>query len=139
MTFLKRLMLSSHQYFLSPAGLQPQQEQPSAATAGIPPLVRSTALTDRRYILAQDAVGRVELWDILKGTLERDFGIVVSPAGLGRLWGAGWEVQHGSQHPRPDAGAMEHARQGTLQTMWNARQGTCKTATLAHSGSRRVT
>eukprot|EP00891_Asterochloris_glomerata_P005199 jgi/Astpho2/5199/Aster-x1280 len=58
------------------AGLQPQQDQPSAATAGIPPLVCSAALTDRRYVLAQDAVGRVELWDILKGTLERDFGIV---------------------------------------------------------------
>ncbi len=68
-----------------PAGLQPQQDQPSAATAGIPPLVCSAALTDRRYVLAQDAVGRVELWDILKGTLERDFGIVVSPAGLCRL------------------------------------------------------
>ena len=84
-TLLKLLILSGNQYMASCAGLQPQQEQPSAATAGIPPLVRSAALTDRRYILAQDAVGRVELWDILKGTLERDFGIVVSPAGLGRL------------------------------------------------------
>ena len=85
----KLLLLSSSLYVSSSAGLQPQQEQPSAATAGIPPLVRSAALTDRRYILAQDAAGRVELWDILKGTLERDFGIVVSLAGLCRLGGAG--------------------------------------------------
>ena len=84
----------------SPAGLQPQQEQPVAATAGIPPLVRSAALTDRRYILAQDAAGRVELWDILKGTLERDFGIVVGPAvcaGL-EVQGVGGAAQQPASH-----------------------------------------
>ena len=58
------------------AGLQPQQRQASCQTSGIPPLVHSAVLTDRRHVLTKDAEGNVQLWDIATGAVEQHFGKV---------------------------------------------------------------
>ena len=58
------------------AGLQPQQQQASCQTSGIPPLVHSAVLTDRRHILSKDAEGNVDLWDIATGAVQQHFGQV---------------------------------------------------------------
>lgn len=58
------------------AGVQPQQQQATHQTSGIPPLVHSAVLTDRRHILSKDAEGNVELWDIATGAVEQRFGKV---------------------------------------------------------------
>lgn len=58
------------------AGLQAQQQKASQQTSGIPPLVQSAVLTDRRHILTKDAEGNVELWDIATGAVEQRFGKV---------------------------------------------------------------
>lgn len=44
--------------------------------AGVPALVRCASLLDRRHILAQDATGHVELWDIATGSVVQRFGQV---------------------------------------------------------------
>ncbi len=59
------------------AALQPQQQQATAQTTGIAPLVQSAVLTDRRHILTKDAEGNVELWDVLTGAVEERFGQVM--------------------------------------------------------------
>lgn len=53
-----------------------QQGQPVQEVAGVPPLVRCASLLDRRHILAQDATGHVELWDIASGSVVKRFGQV---------------------------------------------------------------
>lgn len=56
--------------------LQPQQDQATAQTTGLVPLVQSAVLTDRRHILTKDAEGNVELWDVATGAVEEHFGKV---------------------------------------------------------------
>lgn len=58
------------------AALQPQQDQATAQTTGLLPLVQSAVLTDRRHILTKDAEGNVELWDVATGAVEERFGKV---------------------------------------------------------------
>ena len=58
------------------AGLQAQQQQAVAQTAGTAPLVQSAVLTDRRHILTKDADGNVDLWDAAMGSVVKHFGKV---------------------------------------------------------------
>lgn len=53
-----------------------QQQQPTHETSGVPPLVQSAVLTDRRHVLTKDAQGNVELWDITTGAVAEHFGKV---------------------------------------------------------------
>ncbi len=55
---------------------EPQQQQAAGAIEGMPPLVRCVSLLDRRHILAQDASGHVQLWDIASGKVTQRFGQV---------------------------------------------------------------
>ena len=64
------------------AALQPQQQQATAQTSGIAPLVQSAVLTDRRHILTKDAEGNVDLWDVTTGAVEERFGQVLLQASL---------------------------------------------------------
>ncbi|KAL3143253.1 hypothetical protein ABBQ38_002103 [Trebouxia sp. C0009 RCD-2024] len=57
-------------------GAQVQQQHPTHQTSGIPPLVQSAVLTDRRHLLTKDAQGNVELWDITTGAVAERFGKV---------------------------------------------------------------
>ncbi|KAK9866931.1 hypothetical protein WJX84_000534 [Apatococcus fuscideae] len=71
-------LLRSRQAF-GPSGAafpEPQQPRPVAEIPGLPPLVRCASLLDRRHILAQDASGCVELWDIAHGTISESYGQV---------------------------------------------------------------
>ena len=63
-------------FLLVSAALQAQQRQASQQTRGIPPLVQSAVLTDRRHILTKDAEGQVELWDIATGAVQEQYGKV---------------------------------------------------------------
>lgn len=64
------------------AALQPQQQQATAQTSGIAPLVQSAVLTDRRHVLTKDAEGNVDLWDVTTGAVEERFGQVLLQACL---------------------------------------------------------
>ncbi|KAL3133704.1 hypothetical protein ABBQ32_008201 [Trebouxia sp. C0010 RCD-2024] len=57
-------------------GAKVQQQHPTHETSGIPPLVQSAVLTDRRHMLTKDAEGNVELWDVTTGAVEERFGKV---------------------------------------------------------------